>query len=81
MSATITTINDNIIKHLANIVSQLALLYSEANGVNRLSLGDIAQASEGLWLMGFNIDPDVQNTVISRAVGILALNDIVVEFV
>ena len=82
MSATITAINDNIIDHLANIVSRLAQICAETNGVDRLDIGDIAEVSvEGLGLLGFNINPDVQNTIISRAVGILALNDIVVEFV
>lgn len=81
MSVTITTINDNIIKHLVNIVSRLVQIYVEANGVNRLNIGDIVAAAEGLGLMGFDINSDLQNIIISRAVGILALNDIVVEFV
>ena len=73
--------NDAIIKHLTAIVARLVQIYCEVNDCDHLGIQDVTQAAEGLQRMGFDLDSDTLNSIVSRAVGVLAMNNVVIEFV
>lgn len=71
--------NDNIVKHLTNILSRLVQIFCEVEDCDHIAIEDVAQVAEGLARLGFDLDPDLLNSIVQRSLGILALNGITVE--